>query len=669
MNWEVQIRKSLEEAFERAFSKSFDFSQIPLTTPPKPEQGDIALGCFLLSKQTQLSPKEVAKKLAPQIHSSWVEKAEATGPYVNLFLKRHQWAKAILSSIQTGDFFQIPSEKRERILLEYSSPNTNKPLHLGHVRNGVLGMSYAKLLEALGQEVILVNLINDRGIHIAKSMVAYQKWGEGKTPKEVGKKGDHFVGDFYVLFETKLKEEKEAFFKEKGLSYTQPKLSKQEWGELLLEKGWISKEELEKAMASQAPLDKALLEMGVIDKRKRKEILKLKAEEEKKRKEELEKWENQFLEKSPLMKEAREVLKKWEEGDPEVRALWQKMNEWVYEGFHKTYQRLGFFFHHWDYESETYLLGKKLVQKYWDKGVFYRKEDGSVWAKLKGSRGGIPLKDKLILRKDGTSVYITQDLGTAVMRYEKWKPDKMVYVVASEQNLHFATLFEILEKLGFRWAKKCYHASYGMVILPAGRGKLKSREGTAVDADTLLDDLEKRAKAKIKEGGYFETEEDIEKNAHSIALGALKFFLLKVSPTKDVVFDPDQAIQFQGDTGPYIQYSHARICSIWRKAPLELKTSSLVFPEEIEDLEWELLLKILHYPKVVAKSAQEWNPSHLANYLLELSKSFSKFYSQCPVLQADTKEKRSFRLFLCLALRDVLAKGLEILGIPAPERM
>ncbi|RME88687.1 MAG: arginine--tRNA ligase [Planctomycetota bacterium] len=669
------LKKVIQNAFSKIWTLKLDLDSFDFQNPPNPDQGDLALPCFTWAKRLKIQAPEIAKTLSQEISSPWIDKIEVKGPYLNIFLNKEKYFSSLLPILLEEDrpLLTFTQKKKEKILLEYSSPNTNKPLHLGHVRNNALGMALGNLLKSMGHEVLLVNLVNDRGIHICKSMVAYQKWGKGETPKTAGMKGDHFVGKFYVMFDQELKKERHDFFKQKGMELPKVPISKEEWALLIEKKGILDKNTLNKALESPKPLDQALMERGALTKKEKKVILELKKEEERKRKETLKELEKEFESQSSLLFEAAEMLRKWEEGDPQVRKLWETMNQWVYEGFKETYQRLGCHFDIWNYESQTYLLGKKIVEENLGKGIFYKKEDGSVWAKLDGSRNGFPLKDKLVLRRDGTSVYITQDLGTAIHRMEKYKPHRMIYVVASEQNLHFATLFEMLERMGYEWANRCYHAAYGMVTLPQGRGKLKSREGTAVDADQLLDDLEERCGKKILENGYYETEEDLKTNASYIALGALKFFILQVHPQKDVHFDPEKAISFQGDTGPYIQYSYARIRSIWRKSlpALQKRFHKEEFAYHLlrDPAEWELAKLLSQYSKMVEKSAMEFAPSFLAHYLLDIAKAFSRFYHNCKILQAETEELQAVRLALAMATARILKEGLAILGIPVPERM
>ena len=476
------------------------------------------------------------------------------------------------------------------VVVEYSSPNTNKPLHLGHIRNNLLGWSVSQLLSAAGANVKKVNLVNDRGIHICKSMLAWMRYGNGETPESSGMKGDHLVGKYYVEFDKHYKEE-----------------------------------------------IKQLMESGV--------------EEEQAKKE------------APLMVEAQQMLKRWEEGDPEVRALWEKMNGWVYAGFDETYRRLGVGFDKVYYESNTYLLGKELVQKGLDLGVLFRKDDGSVWCDLTGDG----LDQKLLLRRDGTSVYMTQDLGTALLRHNDFGAEQLIYVVGNEQDYHFKVLKLILGKLGFPWADKVYHLSYGMVELP--NGKMKSREGTVVDADDLIDEMEQTAADMSREHGKNDDLSDDERQHlyHILALGALKYFILKVDPTKNMLFNPAESIDFNGNTGPFIQYTHARIRSIVRKAESGCRWS--VAGGRLNDKE-RAVIKALHaLPDTILAAAAAYSPAMVANYAYDLAKAFNSFYQDTPILRESDDNLRAFRLSLCAFVANALKNTMNILGIEVPERM
>ena len=476
-------------------------------------------------------------------------------------------------------------------MVEYSSPNTNKPLHLGHVRNNLLGYSVAEILSANGYEVIKVNLVNDRGIHICKSMLAWQLFGNNETPESSGLKGDHLVGKYYVIFD----------------------------------------QEYKKQIAD-------LMETGETEENAKKN--------------------------APLIRQAQKMLLDWEAGDPEVKALWSRMNSWVYAGFQQTYNQLGVDFAKYYYESDTYLLGKDIIDEGLEKGVFFKKEDGSVWIDL--TEDG--LDQKLVLRADGTSVYITQDLGTAQLKYDDFKVDKSIYVVGNEQDYHFKVLFLILQKLGKSWAKGLYHLSYGMVDLPSG--KMKSREGTVVDADELMDDMIRTAQERTEELGKVDGFSEAEKTDlyNMIGLGALKFFLLKVEPKKRLLFDPNESIDFQGHTGPFIQYTHARIRSVLAKADYKTRISSN-HSLELTILERELIVNLSKYPDVISAAAKEYSPAHIANYVFELAKLFNKFYHEESILKAEDTSVRNFRLDLAAACAATINKGMALLGIRVPSRM
>ena len=570
------FRSALAEAVARAFGPS-DLAEVPVRLEPTPDlgMGELGFGCFPLAKVLRRSPAQIAAQLAEAIRlPPPFKKAQAVGPYLNVFFDRPALLEGICGEIlDAGERYgRSDLAKGQRVVLEFSSPNTNKPQHLGHVRNNVLGMALARLLEATGHEVIKVNLINDRGIHICQSMLAYQRWGNGQTPETAGRKGDHFVGDFYVRF------------------------------------------------AQEAQKDPSLHE------------------------------------------EAQDLLRRWEEGDPEVIALWEKMNSWVYQGFDETYRRLGVEFDRVYYESQTYQRGKQIVLDALERGLVQRLPDGAVVADLSDEG----LETKVLLRRDGTSVYITQDLGTAVARHEELAFDRMLYVVASEQNYHFKVLFSLLRRLGYPWADGLHHVSYGMVYLP--EGKMKSREGKVVDADDLLDEVEALSEQAIREKHPDIAPDDLATRKRQIALGAIKFYLLAVNLEKDIYFDPAASVSFEGDTGPYIQYAHTRICGILRKAEgRELPPPD--FSLLGNDHEVALGLLLMRYPAVVRGAAESLNPARLAGYLLDLARAFAQFYHENPVLGAESPGLVAARLDLCRAVRIVIRNGLAILGIKAPEQM
>jgi len=533
-----------------------------LEVPPNLDMGDYAFPCFFLAKERKESPLKIAKELASEIKpSKSISKIEAKGPYLNFFIDKPGFAKFVLT--EEPEF----TKRKGTIMIEYSQPNTNKPQHLGHVRNDLLGMTISVLLQKLGYKVIKVNTINDRGIHICKSMLAYQKWGNNKEPD---KKSDHFVGDFYVMFAQKAKENPE------------------------------------------------------------------------------------------LEKEALELLNKWEVGDKETIAVWKKMNKWALDGFEQTYKDLGVKFDKVYYESEIYKAGKKIILDALNKGIFEKDETGAVIAKLEPD-----LPNKVLLRTDGTSLYITQDIALAIQKFTDYKLDKSIYVVGSEQDLYFKQLFKVLDLLGYKGVEKCYHLSYGMVYLPSG--KMKSREGTVVDADDLIKEVKDLARAELLKRYKDLTEDELNKRAEQIGLGALKFMMLKTDPKKDMLFNPEESISFEGETGPYLQYTHARICSILAKEDGTIK-SKVDFSLLNEKVEQNLINQLFLFQETVEEAAEQYKPSLVARYLLELTQTFNEFYHKCPVIQAEQNLKEA-RLLLIDRTRQVIKEGLLLLGIESPERM
>jgi arginyl-tRNA synthetase len=591
------IEKLLTEKALSAVKDLYDFEMDPAqlavqrTAATFREQGDFSLVVFPLLKVSRKSPEITATQLGEKILTIMPE-AESFGVvkgYLNIRIRPSCWINFLNDKHQDTSFGTVAVSSEKPVVVEYSSPNTNKPLHLGHIRNNLLGSSVASLLEATGKKVARVNLVNDRGIHICKSMLAWKLYGNGETPESTGKKGDKLVGDFYVLFDKHYKEEIAG-----------------------LVAGGMSEEE---AAAG-----------------------------------------------SLLMKQAREMLRKWEARDEETLRLWSTMNGWVYKGFNETYERLGIRFDKIYYESETYLLGKNLVDEGLDKGVFYRKKDGSVWIDL--STEG--LDEKLLLRNDGTSVYMTQDLGTAQLRAEDFEPEKLVYVVGNEQNYHFDVLRLILIKLGRTWARGIYHLSYGMVELP--EGKMKSREGTVVDADDLMDEMISTAKSMTEELGKIEDfdSEEAENLYRMVGLGALKYFILKVDPKKNMTFNPRESIDFNGNTGPFIQYTHARIRSVLRKA---LEENELDAAVKINAKERDLLIILSQFPDLVKDAASSFSPSLLANYLFELAREYNQFYHEYTILKEEDNSIRQLRLMLSKLTANVIKTGMNLLGIQVPERM
>lgn len=587
MNLKSYIKEQCIKAIESLFQIQVEDVEIQIT---KEEfEGDYTLVVFPLVKLVKQKPEEVANKIGTYLtdEEDFVSFNVVKG-FLNLTLNPTIFTRLLKEKFKTEDF-TLTEKNPKKIMVEYSSPNTNKPIHLGHIRNNLLGFSISNILKAAGNEVIKGQIINDRGIHICKSMLAWEKYGNGETPESTGIKGDHLVGKYYVIFDQKYKQE---------ITH--------------------------------------LVSTGVD------------AEEAKK--------------KATILLEAQEMLKKWEAGDPEIRTLWEKMNSWVYAGFNKTYQRLGVDFDLVQYESNTYLLGKDVIEEGLKKGVLFKKEDGSVWADLTDEG----LDQKLLLRGDGTSVYITQDLGTAVERFNKYSLNELIYTVGNEQDYHFQVLFLILKKLGYSWADKLYHLSYGMVDLPSG--KMKSREGTVVDADELMEEMHQEAVRKTTELGKLEGYTEIEKQQVNelIGLGALKYFILKVDPKKRILFDPNESIEFNGNTGPFIQYTYARTCSVLRKAshePIEIKHKNL------NEAELKLIILLSTYEDIIEKSAKDLNPALIANYIYEVSKEYNSFYQNNRILDADIEEEQQIRLAITQWTGNVIKDGLQLLGIGAPERM
>jgi arginyl-tRNA synthetase len=605
-SWKRRIAGGLNALLtEAGIPDKIDPSSITAELPPQPEMGDIGFPMFGYAKLFRKGPPQIAALLAQHLAASDGSAdtcaadsapgtAVAEGPYVNVRLDRGKAAAAILSEMLGKQVGRPGNCAGLRIMVEFSSPNTNKPLHLGHLRNDILGESISRILAACGAEVRKVCIINDRGIHICKSMLAYKEQGGGRTPESTGIKSDHFVGDWYVAFSRQLKEETEELMKSRGL---------------------------EKDAAEAA---------------------------------------------APVLARAQELLRLWEAGDSETTILWKKMNDWATTGMKKTYERTSVSFDQYYFESETYLKGKEEITKGLEKGIFYKTEDGAVMVDLETEKLG----KKVLLRSDGTSIYITQDIGLAIYRNRDWPFDKLVYVVGSEQQYHFKVLFTILEKLKFPWAKNLYHLSYGMVNLP--EGKMKSREGTVVDADDLIDSLRELALEEIRQKEREEALDNPPETAEKVALGALHYFLLSVSPSKDMLFDPKESLSFNGNTGPYLQYMGARISSMLRKADDALHSSvgaDTHYTLLTSDSEWELIKALEDYDKTVAAAATNMDPSLLGNYLYNLSKAFSRFYHDCPILQAETPALSIARLNLSRTVLKVLKDAFGLIGIPFLEAM
>ncbi|MBC6113190.1 arginine--tRNA ligase [Pedobacter fastidiosus] len=585
----AETQKAILELYKEEVAESV----INIQDTRKEFEGQATIVVFPITKISKKSPEQTANEIGEYLVANVAEvtRFNVVKGFLNLSIAESYFLKQFNEEILTADFGVYPSNGK-KVMVEYSSPNTNKPLHLGHVRNNLLGYSVSELLKAYGYDVIKVNLVNDRGIHICKSMLAWQKWGNNETPESTGLKGDHLVGKYYVIF----------------------------------------------------------------DKEYKKEIETLKTEGQ---------TEDEAKKNAPLIKEAQNMLQQWEAGDADIIALWTMMNGWVYDGFAVTYKNLGVDFDKYYYESNTYLLGKGTVEEGLASGVFFKKEDGSVWIDLTADG----LDQKLVLRADGTSVYITQDLGTAEMKHDDFNMDESIYVVGNEQDYHFKVLFLILEKLGKSWAKGLYHLSYGMVDLP--NGKMKSREGTVVDADELIESMVTTAREKTEELGKTNdfTEEEKEELYKNIGLGALKYFLLKVEPKKRLLFNPAESIDFQGNTGPFIQYTHARIKSLLSKADYKFEVNSAQF-SGISEVELEMILLLTKYPAEIAIAAKAYSPASLANYLYELAKLFNKFYHEVPpIVKTEAGETKQFRLNLSKKTADILNAGMLILGITSPERM
>ena len=592
MTLEQKILHCLSEAVQAIYQTKTDTDQFNLQETRKEFEGQITVVTFPITRFSKKSPELTGEDLGNYLKTN-VDEIVAFNVikgFLNLVISDEYWFQQ-LKEIYSAPSYGILPKTGNKVMVEYSSPNTNKPLHLGHIRNNLLGYSVAEILAANGNEVIKSNLVNDRGIHICKSMLAWQKYGNGETPESSGLKGDHLVGKYYVIFDKEYKKQQDVL-KAQGQS----------------------EEEAKKNAA--------------------------------------------------LIQEAQQMLQAWEAGDEAVITLWKTMNSWVYAGFEQTYAKLGVDFQKFYYESDTYLLGKDIIDEGLAKGVFFKKPDGSVWIDL--SKEG--LDEKLILRADGTSVYITQDLGTAQLKYNDFGMDESIYVVGNEQDYHFKVLFLILEKLGKSWAKGLYHLSYGMVDLPTG--KMKSREGTVVDADDLIDEMVATAKQRTEELGKVDgfSEEEKANLYQMIGMGALKYFLLKVEPKKRLLFDPNESIDFQGNTGPFIQYTHARICSVLSKADYA-GTETFAYPGQLADTERDLLVNISQYPQVLNSAAQEHSPALIANYVYDLAKLYNKFYHEAPILKSDDENLKTLRLSLSAASAAVLKKGMNLLGIQMPERM
>ena len=605
MTIEQQIVATAIAAVKELYGQEVPEKMVQLQKTRSEFEGNLTLVVFPFLKISHKKPEDTAQDLGQYIKDNCQAIADfnVVKGFLNLVIDKKAWLGLLNEMNANEKFGEKPvTENSPLVMIEYSSPNTNKPLHLGHVRNNLLGWSLAQIMEANGNKVVKTNIVNDRGIHICKSMLAWLKYGNGETPETSGKKGDHLIGDYYVAFDKHYREEVKT----------------------------LKAQYMAEGMDEEAA--------------------------EKKAKEE-----------SPLIKEAHEMLVKWEQNDPEVRALWKKMNDWVYAGFDETYKALGVGFDKIYYESNTYLVGKKKVEEGLAKGLFFRKDDNSVWADLTGEG----LDQKLLLRSDGTSVYMTQDIGTAEMRFNDFPIDKMIYVVGNEQNYHFQVLSILLDRLGFKWGKELVHFSYGMVELP--NGKMKSREGTVVDADDLIAAMIGDAKQTSEELGKFKdmTEDERNEIARIVGLGALKYFILKVDARKNMLFNPEESIDFNGNTGPFIQYTYARIRSILRKAQAE----GIAIPAQLgenmplNEKEIELIQKLNEFGAAVEQAGKDYSPSGIANYCYELTKAFNQFYHDYSILGADTEDEKIVRLVLAQNVGKTLKNGMALLGIEVPERM
>ena len=593
---EKDLILSVKNAVKALYGAEIGDEQVTLQKTKKEFTGDWTLVCFPLLKISRKNPAVTAEEIGAYLkeNDSKISDYNVINGFLNLSINANSWVDLLEGISKDEKFgFKEVTENSPLVMIEYSSPNTNKPLHLGHIRNNLLGYSLSEIMKANGYKVVKTNIVNDRGIHICKSMLAWQKFGNGATPESIGKKGDHLVGDYYVAFD---------------------KAYKAEIKELMA--GGMDEEEAKK--------------------------------------------------EAPLMKEAQEMLRKWEAGDEEVRALWKTMNDWVYAGFDETYKRLGVDFDKIYYESDTYLVGKEKVLSGLEKGLFFKKEDGSVWADMTDQG----LDQKLLLRADGTSVYMTQDIGTATLRFSDFPIDKMIYVVGNEQNYHFQVLSILLDRLGMEWGKDLVHFSYGMVELP--EGKMKSREGTVVDADDLVEEMVGTATEISKELGKLDgmSEEEISSICEMIGLGGLKYFILKVDPRKNMTFNPKESIDFNGNTGSFIQYTHARICSVLRKAAEQgISLAALNKDIELKEKEVSLIQALAAFPAVVAQAGKEYSPSLIANYTYDLVKEYNQFYHDFSILKEENADLKNMRLVLSAQVAKVIKAAMSLLGINVPEKM
>ncbi|MDR0971159.1 MAG: arginine--tRNA ligase [Bacteroidales bacterium] len=597
-NINLLLKKSIKDAFLSLYGLTIEEENISISPTKKEFKGDFTLVIFPFLKQTKQPIDVLGEKIGNYIkeNCNFIEGYNQIGGFINFVVSKNYWITFIKENSKNEDFgLQNKRNEQKPIVIEYSSPNTNKPLHLGHIRNNLLGWSIAQILKAGGHEVKKVNLVNDRGIHICKSMIAWQLFGNGQTPNNSNIKGDHLVGKYYVLFDKEYKKEIKQ----------------------LMDKG-IEEEDAKKS--------------------------------------------------APILLQAQDMLRKWENKDEETIALWKKMNSWVYQGFDTTYKNLGIDFDKTYYESQTYLLGKEIVEEGLKKGILFKKEDDSIWCDLKDEG----LDEKLLIRKDGTSVYMTQDLGTALLRHNDFNSDNLIYVVGNEQNYHFDVLKIILKKLGFLWAENIYHLSYGMVELP--QGKMKSREGTVVDADDLIEEMIENAQQQTKEHGKENFSKDELDSLHkTLALGALKYFILKVDPQKNMLFNPKDSIDFNGNTGPFIQYTYARICSLLKKAEqafnINIKEEKIENNLEISEKELEIIRILYQYPSIIVEACRVFSPAIIANYAYDLSKAFNAFYQETNILREKDQNLVILRLYISLFVGNIIRSSMSLLGIEVPNRM
>ena len=602
MSIEQKIQESAKAAVKALYGIDADEKTLQLQKTRSEFEGNLTLVVFPFVKAARKKPEMVAEEIGQHLveNSGVVSGFNVVKGFLNLSIAQAAW-RELLAEIDADEHYgeKAADDNAPLVMIEYSSPNTNKPLHLGHVRNNLLGWALAQVMQANGNKVVKTNIVNDRGIHICKSMLAWMKWGNGETPETSGKKGDHLIGDYYVAFDKHYREEVKN----------------------------LTAQFVAEGMKEDEATEKAKRE-------------------------------------APLIVEAHDMLVRWENNDPEVRALWKKMNEWVYAGFDETYKMMGVSFDKIYYESDTYLEGKEKVEEGLQKGFFYRRDDGSVWADLTGEG----LDEKLLLRSDGTSVYMTQDIGTAKLRFQDYPIDQMIYVVGNEQNYHFQVLSILLDKLGFKWGKDLVHFSYGMVELP--NGKMKSREGTVVDADDLMAAMIADARQTSDELGKFDdmTEAEKQEVARIVGLGALKYFILKVDARKNMLFNPEESIDFNGNTGPFIQYTYARIRSILRKAEAQGLTAEAA-PVNLAQKEIDLIQKISEYGVAVQQAGKDYNPAGIAAYCYELTKQFNQFYHDFSILNADDEGQKKFRLLLARNVAKNIRNGMALLGIEVPERM